>query len=127
MAAEHADALARVEVPAARRPVVGTAEDEVPRTDDAVEQRSVTAEDVYAVARLDVPLADRLIGAACDHEVVLHEQTVDVILVAPEDADAFDERRLGSPQTRRTVLASRRQHRPILTEGHAVDAALVLL
>ena len=106
VAAEDADALARVEVPAARRAVVGTAEDEVASADDAVEQRRVTAEHVHAVARAHLPLPDRLVGAARHDEVVLDQAAVDVVLVALQDADALAERRLRRPQAGRAVLAA---------------------
>ena len=97
VATEDADALARVEIPAARRAVVGAAEEEVSRADDAVEQRRVTTEHVHAVARAHLPLADRLVGAARDHVIVLHQQAVDVVFVSFQDADAFAQRCLRRP------------------------------
>lgn len=97
VAAEDADALARVEIPAARRAVVGAAEEEVSRADDAVEQRRVTTEHVHAVASAHLPLADRLVGAARDHVIVLHQQAVDVVFVSFQDADAFAQRCLRRP------------------------------
>ena len=90
MCAVVAHPVAAVEVPAARRPVVRAAHDEVTGTaahryevtgtDEAVDGRLVALEDGHALARRHVPLANRLVGAAAPHVRVLDQHAVDVIV-----------------------------------------------
>ena len=110
VSSEHPDALARVEVPAAGRAVVGGGKDEVPGADHPVDDASVARQHVQAVAGAHIPLADRLVRAAAQHEAVLDEDAVDVLGVTAQDADALAQLRLGGPDPGRLVLAPCGKH-----------------
>lgn len=114
MAAKDPDTLARVEVPAARRAVVGRAEDEVPSADHAVDDTGVTRQHQQAVTCPHVPLPDGLVGATRQYETVLDDDAVDVVGVAAQNADALAQLGLGGPDPRRLVFTASGQHRVVL-------------
>ena len=124
---EHPDALAAVEVPAARGAVVGGGEDVVAGADHPVHHAGVSHQHGQTLARAHVPLAHRLVRAAGQHEAVFDDDAVDVLGVSAQDADTLAQLRLRGPHPGRLVLAARGQHRAVLAQSHAVDARLVLL